>query len=156
MVDVEVGHNVILGNLSKPSVVSPTTESSKENRESDVRRDDLSAVAFVEDGRGGLEVVGPLGVRELSGRVPNEVEGPAEKLLGGEVEENDERSIVDGLEKLGLPLLSHVESVNVLLGLIEGGVVELLSGSRDEDLVSSEVASRGVMPPRWRTRVSEV
>jgi len=145
VVYVEVGNNIVLGDLSESTVRSPNTQRSEEKTQSDVGSDDLVPVSLIEDGRRRLEVVRPFGVGLLTRSVSNEVERPTEELLSEEGEEDDDGRVVDGLDELGLPLLGDVEPVDVLLGLVEGRVGHLLSSSRNEDFVSILVTGSGVM-----------
>jgi len=68
-----------------------------------------------------------------------------EKLLEQEVDEDEERSVSDSLSQLELSLLGDVETLDVLLGLVEFGVVQLIPGSGNEDLVSSDVTGSSVV-----------
>lgn len=58
---------------------------------------------------------------------------PSDELLGEKVDEDEQGSVTDSLGELVLSLLGNVEALNVLLGLVKSGVLELVSGSRNED-----------------------
>lgn len=75
------------------------------------------------------------------------------KLLSEKVDEDEEGSVSNGLGELELSLLGDVQSLEIFLLLVELGVLVLLPGSGNEDLVSSNVSGGRVMstvrdPPR--------
>lgn len=80
VVDVKVRDQVVVDDLREGSAVGPGAQGTKQEGDSDVRRDDLSVVSLVEDDGVGVEVVGEPGVVLLTRGVSDQVQRPAEEL----------------------------------------------------------------------------
>jgi hypothetical protein len=66
-------------------------------------------------------------------------------LLDDQVDEDEERGVADSFGELLLALGGDVEALDVLLDLVKLGEAELVARARDKDLVTVDVASRGVV-----------
>lgn len=145
VVDIEIRNEVVRSDLGEASVVSPNAKDGSEDGDSGIGGEDLLSVSLVEDDGVRVKVVGELGIVLLSRGVPDQVHRPSEELLSDQVDHDVKRSVSDSLGELGLLLLGDVHAINVFLCLVERGVAMLVSGSRNEDLISGEVAGSGVM-----------
>ncbi|KAI3480672.1 hypothetical protein L1887_57149 [Cichorium endivia] len=156
----EVGDNIVAEHVGETALGkhAPGSERAESSSDADVRDDDLRAVTLVKDDGVGVEVVGVLGVVELAGGVPEEVEGPAEELLNKDVGEVVERSILEDLGEPLAPSLVNVDGTDLLLdsvlvvrvvarlgGGLQRKAVALRSGAGNKDLVTGKVAGGGVV-----------
>lgn len=134
VVHEEVRSDIVASDLGEATVVTPGEKSGEGETDAEVRSENLTTVTGVEDDGVGVEVVGVLGVRLLTGSVADEVHRPAEKLLEHEHDEGVERSVFEDFVHL-------LESRLLLLG----GETSLGSSLGDKDLVASHVTGRSVM-----------
>lgn len=156
----EVGDDVVTEDVRKATLGehAPGGESAESSSDTNVRDDDLVAVTLVKDDGIGVEVVGELGVVELTRSVAEEVQRPAEELLNEDVGQVVEGSILENLGKPLAPGLLNLRGTDLLLdGVFIVGVVSrfgsglkgetatLLTGTGNEDLVTGQVTGGGVV-----------
>ena len=142
VVDQEVDGKVETSDFTKATLGAPVVEDTKRDRQTNVGSDDLPEVRGLEDDRRGRKVVGSLGVVALTRGVADEVHGPAKGLLEDGTPERRDGRLGEGVTELGLA--EGRNGKTSLLGEL-GGEAALLAGLGDEDLVTGEVAGRGVV-----------
>lgn len=164
VVDANVWDTVVLHDSAKRSQVGGVGKGSDGEANTNVRRNNLHPVSLVKDDRVWVEVVGSLGVVELTRRVLDQVQGPAEELLNQQVHKSVGRCVLKEFSEELSPAFSLLvnngvglageTSVDLLLlivrlGRLLGGSQReqalLCSGLGDKDLVASQVARRSVV-----------
>lgn len=165
VVDANVWDTVVLHDSAKGSQVGGVGKGSDGEANTNVRRNNLHPVSLVKDDRVWVEVAGSLGVVELTRRVLDQVQRPAEELLNQQVHESVGRCVLEEFSEELSPAFSLLvnngvglageTSVDLLLLIVRlgrhllGGSQReqtlLCSGLGDKDLVASQVARRSVV-----------
>lgn len=125
VVDPEVRDTIVSHHGTERSLRDGVGNGAESEGNSNVGHQDLRSVSLVKDDGLWIEVVGALGVVQLTRRILEEVHGPSEELLNQEVEEVVGWSVFEDFSKPFTKRLFLVSRGSGLL-LLEGGLDDFL------------------------------